>query len=321
MAINRTMGAAEWTLVIVLSVLWGGSLFFTGVAVEALPPLTIVLLRVALAAVALNVLVVALGHRMPGDRRAWAAFFAMGVLNNLIPFCLIVWGQTHIASGLASILNATTPLFTVIVAHFLTGDEKATPARMAGLTLGFAGVVVMIGPAALGGFGTHVVAQIAVRAAAVSYAFAGVFGRRFAAMGTAPLVTATGQVTASTVLLAPVALAVDRPWGLAAPDASVWAAMAGLALFSTALGYILYFRILARAGATNLLLVTLLLPVSAILLGVTVLGESLAAAHLAGMALVGLGLAAIDGRPLRALGRRLGWPQGVPALPPSTKAP
>ncbi len=301
--INRTMGIKEWGLLLALSVLWGGSFFFTALVVDALPPFTIVILRVGLAALALNIVVLVMGLRMPTAVGVWGAFFGMGFLNNAIPFSLIVWGQTQIASGLASILNATTPLFVVVVAHFLTADEKMTGGRLAGLVIGFAGVVVMIGPEALGGLGVYVLAQFAVLAACLSYAFAGVFGRRFRSMGVAPVVTATGQVTASTLLLLPLVLWVDRPWTLPMPGVEIWAAIAGLALLSTALAYILYFRILASAGATNLLLVTFLIPVSAILLGVTLLGEHLDPAHIAGMALIGLGLAAIDGRPFNALRR------------------
>ena len=298
------MGLVEWGLLFVLSVLWGGSFFFVGVAVDGLPLLTIVVLRVALAAVALNLVVVLTGLRMPKSRQVWAAFLGMGLLNNLIPFSLIVWGQTHIASGLASILNATTPLFTVIVAHVVTADEKLTAGRTAGAVVGLAGVVLMIGPDALGGLGSDVFAQLAVLGAALSYAFAGIFGRRFRRLGVAPMLTATGQVSASTVLLIPLALAVDQPWTLTVPSPEVWGSIAGLALLSTALAYILYFRILETAGATNVLLVTFLVPVSAILLGATILGERLAAEHFAGMGLIGLGLAAIDGRPLGYLRRK-----------------
>jgi drug/metabolite transporter (DMT)-like permease len=238
---------------------------------------------------------------MPKDQRVWAAFFGMGILNNVIPFTLIVWAQTHIASGVASILNATTPLFTVVAAHFLTADEKITGGRLVGVTVGFGGVAVMIGAIDLQSLGVNVIAQLACLAAAISYALAGVYGRRFKAMGIAPMATATGQVTASTLLLLPVMMAVDEPWTLAMPSVATVAALIGLALFSTAIAYVLYFRILATAGATNLLLVTFLIPVSAILLGIFVLGEGLQAKHLFGMSLIGVGLAAIDGRPWRAL--------------------
>jgi drug/metabolite transporter (DMT)-like permease len=294
------MGPGEWALLITLSLLWGGSFFFAEVALEALPPLTVVLARVALGALALLAVVHAAGLRLPRELALWRAFFVMGALNNLIPFSLIVWGQTAITGGLAAILNATTPLFTVLLAHWLTRDERMTPAKLAGVAAGFLGVAVMIGPEAFGDLGLAVLAQFAVLAAALSYAFAGIYGRRF--RDTPPLVTAAGQVTASTLLLCPLALAVDRPWTLAMPGPAVLGALLGLGLLSTAAAYVIYFRILARSGATNLLLVTFLIPVSAILLGASVLGERLSAPQLAGMGLIILGLAAIDGRILRRLG-------------------
>jgi len=302
--VSASMDAGAWAMLIVLSVLWGGSFFFVAVAVTALPPLSIVVLRVGLAAVVLWAIIGVLGRPLPRAREVWLAFFGMGLVNNAIPFSLIVWSQQTIASGLASILNATTPLFTVIVAGLLLNDEKASVAKLAGVAIGFLGIVVMIGIDALSGLGTAVWAQIAVLGAALSYAFAGVFGRRFRRLGVDPLVTAAGQVTGSTLLLAPVALIVDHPWALPAPPLVVWAAIAGLAVLSTALAYILYFRILERAGATNLLLVTFLIPVSALLLGSLVLAERLAWTDFFGMALIGIGLAAIDGR-LFARPRRL----------------
>ncbi len=290
------MSLLDWSLLLALSILWGGSFFFVGVAVKALPPFTIVLLRVAIAAAALYLVLRATRTAMPWDGQTWLAFFGMGLLNNAIPFSLIVWGQTQIASGLASILNATTPLFTVLVAHVLTTDERLSKGRILGILLGLAGVVALIGPQALSGLGKDVLAQVAILGAAISYAFASLFGRRFKRMGVPPLATATGQVTASSVLLLPVALIVDRPWTLPWPSLPVWSAILGLALLATALAYVLFFRILASAGAVNLMLVTFLIPVSAILLGSTFLGESLAPMDFAGMALIGLGLAAIDGR-------------------------
>jgi drug/metabolite transporter (DMT)-like permease len=304
-AANRPMSALELGLLVTLSVLWGGSFFFVGIAVKDLPPFTIVVARVAIAALALHGLLWLLGHKLPRDARAWVAFFGMGLLNNVVPFTLIVWGQTHIASGLAAILNATTPLFTLIVAHLATRDEKMSAGGVAGVVVGFAGVGIMVGGTALRSLGTDVIAQIAILAAALSYAFAAVFGRRFATMGIAPVATATGQLTASSVVLLPVMVLVDHPWTLPMPSYSTIAALANLALVSTALAYIIYFRILQSAGATNLLLVTFLIPVSAILLGTLVLGETLQPKHLMGMALIGVGLAAIDGRPWRMLTRTL----------------
>lgn len=301
---SRPMSPVEWGLLIALSLLWGGSFLFNGILVRELPPFTIVTARVALAALALWAIVRLSGHAVPRSREAWFAFFGMGVLNNIIPFSLIVWGQTHIASGLASILNATTPLFAVIVAHVLTEDEKMTGGRLAGVLVGFLGVALMIGPSALGDLGTNVLAQLAVLGGAISYSIAGIFGRRFRSMGLPPLLPAAGQVTASALLMLPVALLVDRPWTLSAPSPEAWAALFGLAFLATALAYVIFFRILATAGATNLMLVTFLIPVSAILLGALVLGEVLAPKHFAGMALIAVGLAAIDGRLLRLVRER-----------------
>lgn len=323
-AIRTQMGALEWALLTTLSVLWGGSFFFIEVIVQffvgqgAAPPyLTIVALRVALAAAALWTAAWAMGHRPPNAPGLWGAFAVMGLLNNAVPFALITWGQGSgagaLASGVAAILNATTPLFAVVVAGALLRDERITALRAAGVALGFGGVVVMIGPGALwaGGAGSWdaTLAKLAICGAALSYAAGAVFGRRFAALGVAPIVAAAAQTTASSVLLIPVALAAEGGAMLApdfpAPTAAPWAAMAGLALISTAVGYILYFRILATAGATNITLVTFLVPIWSILLGGLILGERLAAEHWAGMALIGLGLSAIDGRLWAARRRRI----------------
>ena len=299
----RSMTPAQWATLLALSVLWGGAFLFNAVAVAEIPVFTVVVARVAIAAMVLFMILRLTGRTLPTDRRAWTAFFGMGLLNNAIPFSLIVWGQQHIASGVASILNASAPLFTVILAHLLTRDEKMTGARLAGVLIGFAGVAIMIGLDSLQALGTHVAAQLACLGGAFAYALGGIYGRRFHAMGIAPMATATGQVIASSVLLLPVALLVDRPWTLAAPGTAALGSVIGLAVLSTALAYILYFRMLATAGATNAMLVTFLIPVSAILLGIAVLGETLQYRHIAGMALIGLGLAAIDGRPWRALRR------------------
>jgi drug/metabolite transporter (DMT)-like permease len=278
-----------------LSVLWGGSFFFVAIAVREVPPLSVVLLRVAIAAAVLLLIVRVSGLRMPKGGAAWAALVGMGILNNVVPFNCFVWAQSHIPSGVASILNATTPLFGVVVAHVMTRDEKATGPRLVGVLTGLAGVVVMIGPSALGGMG-DLLPMLACLAGALSYALSGVVGRRFAKLGINPVQIAAGQVSASTVMMLPIALVFDRPWTLPAPSLTAWAAIVALAVFSTALAYVLFFRILATAGATNLLLVTFLIPVSALLLGTLVLGETIGLRQLGGMALIGLGLAAIDGR-------------------------
>jgi drug/metabolite transporter (DMT)-like permease len=293
----RNMGSFEWVLLITLSMLWGGSFFFSKIALYELPPFTVVLARVSIAAAALNLVVIAAGYRMPFSLKIWGLFFVMGVLNNLIPFSLIFWGQTRISSSLASILNATTPVWTVLLAHFLTNDEKITPGRFSGVILGFSGVVVMIGPDALAGLSRNVLAQMAVICAAVSYAFAGIFGKRF--KGIPPYIVASGQITCTAITMIPIALWFDHPWLLPMPDIKIWGALLGLALLSTSVAYVIYFRLLSTAGASNVLLVTFLIPVSASFLGMTILSERLDIRHFIGMALIGLGLAAIDSRPLK----------------------
>ena len=297
------MRPIEWLLLVILSVLWSGAFFFSKVAVAELAPFTLMLGRVGIAALALNLLAVVTGQRMPTSPRIWASFLAMGALNNLIPFSLVFWGQTQIPSGLASILNATTPLWTVLLAHWLTRDERLSAGRMGGVLLGLAGVAVMIGPDLLGGLRLSVLGELAIVGATLSYALARIFGKRF--RGLSPYVVATGQVTGTTIMVIPIALSVDRPWQQPAPGAITWGALIGLGLLSTAIAYVIYFRLLATAGATNVLLVTLLIPVSATLLGAAFLGERLDPRHMTGMGLIALGLAAIDGRLLALLPARL----------------
>ncbi|MDQ4060429.1 MAG: DMT family transporter [Pseudomonadota bacterium] len=297
----RPMGPAEWFLLVTLSVLWGGTFFFAKVALAEVPPFTLVLARVAIAAAALHLILRVRGLAFPHDGRTLTAFAVMAILNNVIPFSLIFWGQTRIPSGLASILNASTPLWTVLLAHVVTSDERLTPGRLAGVLAGLAGVAIMVGSSAVAGLDSNLLAQLAVVLGAVSYACSGLYGRRF--RGMSPLAAAAGQMTAATLLMLPVSLLADRPWMLAWPRPETWGAVLSLALLSTALAYVIYFRILTAAGATNLLLVTFLIPVSALVLGMGVLGERLELRHFAGMALIGSGLAAIDGRPFRALRR------------------
>ena len=293
-AVNTIMNRREWAMLVTLSVLWGGSFFFAEIALESLPPLTIVTLRVGLAAITLWLVVLALKLPIPNSTPIWIAFLTMGLLNNVLPFSLIVWGQSQISSGLAAILNATAPLFGVIVAGILLRDESATPLKITGVVIGFAGVIVMMDLSSIAT--SSLLAQLAILAAALSYACASVYGRRFKATGLNPILVAAGQVTGSTLLLLPIALWVDGNDPYANVPTQVWAAIISLAVFSTAAAYILYFKLLASAGATNILLVTLLVPVSAILLGWLFLEESLQTPHIIGMAMIALGLSAIDGR-------------------------
>jgi len=290
------MTGAAWLMLLGLSCFWGSSFFWTEIALQGLPVLAIVALRLALAAVVLWLVVWLSGARVPREPRIWGAYLVMGLLNSVIPFSLIVWGQTDITSSLASILIATTPVFTVVIAALFLNDEPATGAKIAGVIIGFLGVVVMIGPDAFNNHGKSVLAQLAIVLAGVSYATATVFGRRFHSLGLSPNVSAACQVSVSTIFILPFAYFTGGFDNASAAPPIVWVAILSLAVLSTAVAYILFFRILATAGATNAMLVTFLTPVTAILLGTLILHETLNFYEILGMLLIALALIAIDGR-------------------------
>ncbi|HBY12767.1 MAG: DMT family transporter [Rhodobacteraceae bacterium] len=293
------LGPMDWGLLVLLSLLWGGSFLCVGIAVQELPVLTIIALRVSLAALVLWGIALFSGHQLPRGRKTWQAFLALGLLNNVIPFGLIVFGQQTIGAGLAAILNATTPLWTVLIAALFLADERFSKQKLFGVLLGLVGVIVMVGPDSLAGISRNLGAQLAVLGATLSYAFASVFGRRFAAAKISPLHTALGQVTASSFILVPLALMIDTPWASALPSQATIFAILGLAVLSTAGGYLLFFNILERAGATNVSLVTLLIPPSAIAMGMLFLEETLQGIHFIGLALIILGLLSLQGRLFR----------------------
>src|SRR5690349_18738581 len=295
--IRTTMNRGDWLILLTLAVIWGGAFFFIGVAVKHVPPLTYVWLRLSIAAVAMWIYVKARVGSLGLPRQVWGAIVLLAILNNALPFALFGWGQTHIASGLASILNATTPIWGVVVAHLFTHDERMSPRKVAGVLLGFGGVATMIGGSLLSNLGSNALAQLACVTAAV-------WARRFRRQGISPLSVTTGQLTASALVMFPVSMIVDRPWNHAFPPLSAIAAIAALALLCSAFAYVLYFRLIDRAGATNALLVTLLVPPVAILLGSLFLGETLAPQDFIGLGLIAIGLAAIDGRLLTILTKR-----------------
>ena len=301
---DYTMTARTWCLLVLLGAIWGGSFFFARVAVQHLPPITLVLLRLGLAAIALHIYIAGRFGLYTTLRQRWREFLAMGLINNVVPHILIFTGQTEIGAGLAAILNATTPIFTVLIANRLTADEKMTPAKVAGCLVGLAGTAVLVGPRALAPFtgdsaGPPLWALVLPLAAALSYGFAATYGKRF--RGVAPPVTAAGQITAAALVLLPLACIVDQPWTLPMPPLGTVLAVLALALVSTAYAYILFFRIMAEAGATNTSLVTLLVPPSAIVAGMLFLGERLSASGTVGIVLVLAGLVILDGRLLRRI--------------------
>ena len=293
---DNRIDARDWSLLAVLSVLWGGSFFFNGVVLKELPPLTVVLLRVALAAMILLPVLWVYRIRLPQGLSGWKPFFAIALLNNILPFSLIVMGQTYIPSGLASILNATTPLFTVVV-MVAAGDEKLYARRVAGVVTGLIGVIILHGQEL--GFQTGEGIGIPLcLAAAFSYGLSALYARRKLS-NSPPLATATFQLLASSLMMAVIAAVFERPWQLPMPGATTWLAMFGLSAFSTALAYIVFFQVLRRSGSTNVMLVTLLIPVTAILLGYLVLDESISLREIIGAHVIGSALLLIDGRVLK----------------------
>ena len=281
-------------MLLLLAAVWGGSFFSAEIALREVPPLTITLHRAFWAVPILAVIVWVKRIAVPRTARIWVAYLVMGALNNAIPFSLIFWGQTHIDSGLAAILNATTAMFGVVVAGALLRDEPLTANRIVGAGLGIAGVAVIMGPDAVSGFNPNKLGQLAILGAALSYSFAGVWARTTLA-GQPFLMNALGMLTGSTVLMGPIVFIFDGPPALSLSP-HVWGAILGLAGLSTALAYVLYFAILARAGTANLLLVTLLIPPFAIGLGVLFLGERIGPEAWLGFATIACGFAVTDGR-------------------------
>jgi drug/metabolite transporter (DMT)-like permease len=288
------MDTLTWSLLLLLGIIWGGSFFLARIAVHEVPPFTLVFLRLSIAAVALHLYIGGRFGIYALFRLHWRQFLLLGLINNAVPHALIFLGETEIGAGLASVLNATTPIWTVVIARYLTEDERPTAAKLLGCLVGLAGTIVLVGPAMLVSNGAPSWALLAPILAAVSYGFAAIYAKRF--KGVPAPVTAAGQLTGSSLIMCPVSFVADRPWTLAAPSSGTVAAIVALALVSTAFAYILYFRIMALAGATNASLVTLLVPAGAILLGAVFLGERLTATDVAGMLLIAVGLLLLDGR-------------------------
>jgi drug/metabolite transporter (DMT)-like permease len=293
----RPMSAADWIQLLVLGAVWGATFFFARIAVVEMHPLVLVMVRVAIAAAALHLYLAVRGISFAIALPYAGGFFLLAILNNVIPFSLIFAGQTELGAGIAAVLNATTPFWTILVANTLTADEKISWNKIAGVALGVAGTAVMIGPGLFGGLSGPLWPKLALIGASLSYAFALMVAKRFRAIP--PTVVATAQLTCSTIVMIPIVLTLEGTADLFTASAHVWAAVVCLALLSTAFAYILYFNLVASAGATNASLVTLVVPASAILLGAIFLGERLQSVEIAGIALIGLGLLTIDGRLLR----------------------
>ena len=286
------LSAEAWALLLALSLPWGGAFLLFRVLGQELPTFTIVLGRCGLAVPVLYLLLRLRGLRLDIP---WGQFLVMGLLNNVIPFALFAWAETKVPSGLAAILNAATPVMTVLVLAAF-GVERLTALRVAGVAVAFVGVGVLIGPDAWAG-SPDLLADAACLLATLSYAFTALWGRRLRHID--PIKAATGQLACSTLILLPLAAIIDQPWNLPMPSAATWAALLTFALLCTALAYIIFFRILAIAGSGNVMLVTFLIPVSALLMGALFLHEPITAPALVGMGLIAAGLATIDGRLFR----------------------
>lgn len=287
------MRPIHWVLLVILSILWGATFIFAKEALPYLPPLTLTLARVAIAAVVLVPIVLVFGYRLPRTTAQWRDFAVMAILNNIIPFGLIFWGQTMIGSGLTSVMNATTPLMSLLVARTLAGETLASH-KLAGIALGIGGVGVLVGPSAMAGDKAGALGMLLVVAGTLSYGLSGLWGRRF--KDVPPIVSAASQLTCSTFMLIPIAGFADQFWTLSLPPTSVIAAVVALGVLSTALAYILFFRIMAEAGSNNVMLVTLLIPISGITLGALRFGEALTLNQIIGAGIIAASLLVIDGR-------------------------
>ena len=288
---------ASTMMLLALAAVWGGSFFFAEIALSEVPPMTITLHRVLWALPLLFILVKMSGIALPKEPRVWGAYLVMGALNNAIPFTLIFWGQTQIDSGLASILNGMTAMFGAVVAGFLLKDEPLTANKVFGAVLGLFGVAIIVGPDAITNLSPTNLGQLAIILACLSYAFASVWGKT-ALRHQPPMMNALGMVAGSSLIMLPLVAWIDGVPSLSL-SGSVISALLGLAVLSTTLAYVLYFAILKRAGAANLMLVTLLIPPFSIALGVLVLGEKLSSTAWFGFAFIALGLVVTDGRLLR----------------------
>ncbi|MEO8240956.1 MAG: DMT family transporter [bacterium] len=291
---QRAISLQAWIYLLMLALIWGGSFVANRLALTEIGVLTTVAFRVGGACLALWAYIAIRGLPVPKGPQWLLTCVVLGLFNNVIPFSLIVWGQTHIQSGLAAILNATTTIFTVALATFFFADERLTAQKATGVALGFAGVVVTIGPAALTHFDVTSLGQLAVIGAALSYAVSGIYGRQ-ALKGIRPEVGAAGMLTASSAVMLPLALTFE---GLPSLHylPQTWAALGYLALLSSAFAYILFYRVLHTAGAGNLSLVTLLVAPVAVVLGAVIYHEALPTSAYFGLILLALGMLVIDGR-------------------------
>ncbi len=299
---TTTLTTRVWLELTLLALIWGGSFLAIRTALDEITFLASVSHRVLWAALVLWAIVLIRRLPIPKDPKLWGAFLIMGLLNNVLPFSLMAWGQLHIETGLTAILNAATAIWGVLVAALVFPDERLTTRRLTGVLIGFLGVATAIGLTKIAALDLRSLAQLAVIAGTVSYAFAGSWARA-QLKEVSPILSAAGMLTGSTLIMLPLTFAMEGPLPLSL-EPRTWGAIAYYAVAGTAFAYLLYYRILAAAGAGNLLLVTLMIPPIAILLGAWARDEALAPNAYLGFALLALGLLILDGRILRLLTRK-----------------
>jgi drug/metabolite transporter (DMT)-like permease len=289
--------AVELTLLLALATLWGASYTFIKLGVATIPPITLIAARTLIAGLLLVVIMRARGLALPIDTASWRRFLFQACLNSVIPWTIIAWSERSIDAGLATILNSTAPIFTFLLTFAVTRHEAATGRKLFGILAGMAGICLIVGVQALHGLGEQFVAQIAVVAATICYAGAAIFGRGF--KGLDPMAPAAGSLLCGAAILLPISLAVERPWTLA-PSASSTLALLGLAVFSTALAFVIYFRLIQTLGSVGTTAQAYLRVPIGVALGVLFLGESLSATAWIGLGCVVIGVAAMTIPPRKA---------------------
>lgn len=297
--VQKTISPQAWAALLLLSLIWGASFLSVRIALDEIGPLTAVAHRTGWAMLILWAYILIRRFALPRDLRIWGAFLVMGLLNNVIPFSLMAWGQLHIESGLTSILNAATAIFGVIAAAIFFADERLTARKAIGVALGFIGVSTAIGLEAFKDFDIRSLGQLAVVGGTISYALAGVWARTTIGH-LAPQVAAAGMLTGASIVTIPAAWLIEGPISLSLHP-QTWAAIAYYAAVATAIAYMLYYRVLAMAGSGNLMLCTLIVAPVAIVLGAIVLGEALPLRAYTGFAILAFGLLILDGRLFKPL--------------------
>lgn len=298
--VSRKLGPFEWLLLVIQSMLWGSSYIFQAIAIKEVPAATIMATRLVPGVAILLLAAWISGTRLPRGFAGWRPFLILGPLNTLIPTGLIIWGQREVPSGLAAILTATTPLVGLFVVHMLTHDEKLSVNKLVGVVIGILGVAVLVGGAAFVGTGSALLSQLAILCSTLLYSLAAVYAHRL--VGEPPMRMAVGQASSALLFSIPCAIVIDQPWTLSMPSTAAIASIILMGALSSGLAAIVHFTVLRRAGPSNTFLVTLLLPLTPLILGSIFLGERLAPREYFGAVIIGLALIVIDGRALRYLG-------------------